>query len=130
LQQCCRGGSFVNGYGSRNMFGAPDATPEVDFFFFLMWPKYFEKNNIFPLQWKTEGCKIFPQKKHTHKNVLLRREKKKMCLSGRLAATLFCVNSQWLEPTEFDEVHWRAHTSIQKRKRRKTHHGGVCHSVL
>jgi hypothetical protein len=30
------GGSFVNGYGSRNMFGAPDATPEVDFFFFLM----------------------------------------------------------------------------------------------
>lgn len=44
------GGSFVNGYGSRNMFGAPDATPEVDFFFFFYVTQIFRKNNIFPLQ--------------------------------------------------------------------------------
>jgi hypothetical protein len=38
-----QGGSFVNGYGSRNMFGAPDATPEVDFFFFFDVTQIFRK---------------------------------------------------------------------------------------
>jgi hypothetical protein len=45
-----QGGSFVNGYGSRNMFGAPDATPEVDFFFLDVTQIFRKKNNIFPLQ--------------------------------------------------------------------------------
>lgn len=130
LQQCCRGGGGVCKWIRITQYVWRTWCDTGSRLFFWDVTQIFRKKKyIFPLQWKTEGCKIFPQK-NIHTKMCCWGENKKICLSGRLAATLFCVNSQWLVPTEFDEVHWRAHTSIQKRKR-KPHHGGVCcHSVL
>lgn len=80
LQQCCRGGEFVNGYGSRNMFGAPDATPEVDFFFFGCDPNISKKKNtFFHYNEKQKDVKYFPKKTYTQKCVVEERIRKYVC---------------------------------------------------